>query len=72
MGKIVVAIDTSGSVDNDCLADFWTEIREIVIDAKPEETIVIQCDADISSIQSFDSDSIPETLEARGRGGTAL
>ena len=45
MGTLAVIIDTSGSVDSDALAAFWSEVREVTAEIEPERTVVLQVDA---------------------------
>ena len=42
---IAVIIDTSASLPDRTLADFWTEVREIAAELQPETVIVLQVDA---------------------------
>ena len=66
--KIVVAIDTSGSVDNKMIAQIFNEIFAILAKRKHEIT-VIECDAKVQRVyQAKTSDDIQEKL--LGRGGT--
>jgi predicted metal-dependent peptidase len=63
--SILVAIDTSGSVSNKELQDFFSEI-DYVYKAGARVTI-IQCDTRINKIEEYDGKNIPEI---KGRGGT--
>ena len=45
MGTLAVIIDTSGSVDTDVLAAFWSEVREVAAEIEPERVVVLQVDA---------------------------
>jgi predicted metal-dependent peptidase len=66
--KIVVAIDTSGSIDDVLFSKFWSEI--VALNKTGTEIMVIQCDADIHSIELFKkSTGIPQIL---GGGGTSF
>jgi predicted metal-dependent peptidase len=69
LGRIVVAVDTSGSIGPQELEEFAGEITAIVGEAKPEATHVVYCDAAVQSVQEF-SPSDPIQLEPRGGGGT--
>ena len=69
-GKVVFAIDTSGSMSSPMLRQVWGEIREAVKQVKPENVIVIQCDSMIKSVKEYDVWEMPEELHALGRGGT--
>lgn len=68
--KIVVAIDTSGSVDDAQISAIFAEIFAILAKRKYEITI-IECDAKVQRVYRV---SKPESiaLSVRGRGGTAF
>ena len=68
--KIVVAIDTSGSVSNEMLAEIFNEIFAIVAKRKHEIT-VIECDAEVQRVYKAKRRSDIKT-KATGRGGTAF
>lgn len=72
MGPVVVAIDTSGSVDDDHVNRACAEIFEIARDVGPERIHVIQCDTRVTDWIDFDPLEAPETIEIKGRGGTAF
>lgn len=63
--SILVAVDTSGSVSQNELLEFFSEI-DYVYKAGARVTI-IQCDTRINSIEEYDGKNIPEI---KGRGGT--
>ena len=72
---IVVAIDTSGSMDTKLLGKILTEIdaaRQIA-DCK---LTIMQCDASIKKVQTLEawelSNTTFERMKMRGRGGTSL
>lgn len=62
---ILVAIDTSGSVSNDELIEFFNEIRHI--HKTGTEITVLQCDTQINSIEKYDP---KKDINIQGRGGT--
>ena len=62
---ILVAIDTSGSVSNDELVEFFNEIRHI--HKTGTEITVLQCDTQINSIEKYDP---KKDVRVQGRGGT--
>lgn len=66
MGRIVVAVDVSGSVDDVQLAQFAAELNAIVRELQPESTDVLYCD---SRIRGRDSFPAGETIELRACGG---
>ncbi|MDR2233872.1 MAG: VWA-like domain-containing protein [Tannerella sp.] len=67
IGKTVVAIDTSGSIDDDMLSDFYTEMKEISESVKLPVT-VIYCDCDIRSVSELEDKPVYPV----GRGGTDI
>ncbi len=71
MGEIVVAIDTSGSIDNETLRIFGSELQGIVEDTRPAKIHVVYCDSAINKSVEFAPDDMFK-LEAVGGGGTAF
>jgi predicted metal-dependent peptidase len=63
--KILVAVDTSGSVSTDELIEFLNEINHI--QRTGTEVIIVQCDTAISYIGKFNP---KENFNIHGRGGT--
>jgi len=70
MEEIVIAIDTSGSISNDEIKDFLSEIRYIFDTIKPKSTTILSCDYYIHEIHKLESDSKIEDLKISGGGGT--
>jgi predicted metal-dependent peptidase len=71
IGHIVVATDTSGSVSNEEIQQFFSEITSIVEDCLPEKVTVIQCDTRIVDVTEYTVEDMPiEDPTAKGRGGT--
>ncbi|MCH9813502.1 MAG: hypothetical protein K0U47_06105 [Epsilonproteobacteria bacterium] len=67
--KIVVAIDTSGSIDIDLLATFFAHFQSIMESFKSYEIDLIECDAKIQAHRTFyPGDMI--AYNAIGGGGT--
>lgn len=71
-GHIVVAVDTSGSVNNQMLCDFLGEINAISEDMGPDSITVIGCDAKIQSVVEYQQGETIEELDSTGRGGTRV
>jgi len=69
LGEIVVAIDTSGSIDEVLLAQFEAEIRTIVDETNPSRVHVMYCDAEVHRTDEFESDDLIE-FDPVGGGGT--
>ena len=70
MGTLAVIIDTSGSVDSDALAAFWSEVREVAFEIEPERIVVLQVDAAVQDEQDYALGELPERLVVKGRWGT--
>ncbi len=68
-GRIVVAVDTSGSIDQVLLAQFATELQAIVAEVEPSSVDVIYCDTHVHRVETFDRGDLV-TLNAVGGGGT--
>lgn len=68
--KIVVAIDTSASVDNKMIAQIFNEIFAILAKRKHEIT-VIECDAKVQRVYRAKNASEIKT-KVTGRGGTSF
>jgi len=68
-GKIVIGVDTSGSIGEEELRQFAGEISAVSEQAQPELIHVVYCDAAVSSTQEF-GPSEPIVLEPKGGGGT--
>lgn len=67
---IAFAVDTSGSMSNQELAEVWAEIKECAAAMEPEFVRIIQCDATVVDDQTYEPEDLPHHLNARGRGGT--
>lgn len=70
LGRVGVGVDTSGSV-YDRAAEFLDEVRSICEECKPSEIIVVQCDAEITAVNTYESGE-PMTAKISGGGGTDL
>jgi predicted metal-dependent peptidase len=65
--KVAVAIDTSGSVSDDDIAVFFTEIHAMY--KSGAEILVIECDAEVGETYKYNG-RLP--TEVSGRGGTVF
>ncbi len=74
MGPLVVAIDTSGSVDDEMVKQFLGEVFEISTEINPERMHIVQCDLRVTSHLQFDAGDTPDPSEIaiKGRGGTSF
>lgn len=71
IGKLVVAVDTSGSMGEEEMNQCAAEIRSIVEDCHPECVEVIYCDSKVAHVETFQP-SDPIHLHPKGGGGTAF
>lgn len=69
VGKIVIAVDTSGSIGRLELEQFAAEISAIAEEVQPDVIHVVYCDAAVQSVQQFGALE-PVLLEPKGGGGT--
>lgn len=69
LGRIVVAIDTSGSIDGALLDSFLSEVEGIMHECRPQTLTLIDCDTTVNSIRDYEpTDSLPRDFN--GGGGT--
>ncbi len=71
-GPLVVAIDTSGSINAKVLEQFAGELTAIIEDTRPEKVYVVYCDTRINGVAEFTADDLPLELHPRGGGGTSF
>jgi predicted metal-dependent peptidase len=71
IGPMVVAIDTSGSIDNTLLSIFGAEFESAVKEMQPRRVHAMYCDARIQGIDTFEQGE-PVELNPRGGGGTSF
>ena len=69
MGAMVVAVDTSGSIDDVTIGQFEREIDSISQEMRPEKIVVVYCDSAVCGIEEFLADDLV-TLSPKGGGGT--
>lgn len=70
-GPIVVAVDTSGSIDTVLLSQFAGEIRAICDEVQPASVEVVYCDAAVNRVDHFERGDYVD-LQACGGGGTSF
>jgi len=72
MGELVVAIDTSGSIDNEQIAEFASELASICEVCSPEKVRVLWWDTKVHGEQVFNGNyqDIAKMLKPLGGGGT--
>lgn len=69
MPPLVVAIDTSGSIDRLVLSQFAREINAIVEEVQPQAVHVLYCDTRVQAAVMFEQGE-PITINPKGGGGT--
>jgi predicted metal-dependent peptidase len=75
VGEVVVAIDTSGSISNDVLSEFASELASICEVCTPDVVRVLWWDTKVHGEQVFtdeDGTSIVSMLKPQGFGGTRV
>jgi predicted metal-dependent peptidase len=70
VGEIAVAIDTSGSINEDELNIFCSELNHLLDETQPSKVTVLYCDASIQAVEEYTADDLPISLKIRGGGGT--
>ena len=71
-GPVIAGLDTSGSVSNDELQAFMSELGAILEECSPESLTICEIDADIQNIRTFYPGDSLENYEIQGRGGTDM
>lgn len=69
LGQITVAIDTSGSITQDELVEFASELNGIMSEYQGVRLTVIYCDAEVAHVDEYEGD-MPVNLTMHGGGGT--
>lgn len=69
LGAIVCAMDTSGSISEDMLAQPIAEVSAICRDLKPEKVYQLWVDAEVANVQIIEP-GMPLSPEPKGGGGT--
>lgn len=68
--KVIIAVDTSGSIGRNELDAFFVEIEKIVKDTG--QLVVIQCDTEIVDVKQNYKKSDYKKIDIKGRGGTRV
>jgi predicted metal-dependent peptidase len=73
VGRIVVAVDTSGSIGMVELTDFLSEVKGIAEEVSPEKIDLIYWDSEVAAHEEYDDggSNIVSTTKPKGGGGTA-
>ena len=69
-GKIVVVVDTSGSIGGPEINQFAGELSGMLETFLGLETIVLYCDTQVAHVETFTHDDLPLQLHPKGGGGT--
>ena len=75
IGRIVVGIDTSGSIGMDLITEFATELAYICETCEPEEVVVLWWDTQVHGKQVIDAgkySALRDILKPMGGGGTRV
>jgi len=71
LGEILIAVDCSGSIDQETIDQFATEINTIKEDGKPKRIHVVYFDSEVSHYESYASEDDLD-IKPHGGGGTAF
>lgn len=74
VGHMVIAVDTSGSVGQEELSGFLTEVKGIAEEVKPSQVDLIYWDSRVASHEEYaenDVSNIINSTKPRGGGGTS-
>jgi predicted metal-dependent peptidase len=72
MGPLVIAVDTSGSLDDDDIAMFNGHINRILDTCSPEIVHVVYCNTHVQGVDEYTPDDFPVYIQAKGGGGTSF
>lgn len=68
---LAVCVDTSGSIDESILSEFFAEIRGIVTSYENVTARLIECDTEVTGVYEINDRNINE-IKFKGGGGTAF
>jgi len=74
VGHLVVAVDTSGSVGQEELSVFLTEVRGIAEEVKPSQVDLIYWDSNVAAHEEYTESMVGDIINStkpRGGGGTS-
>ena len=72
-GRIVVAVDTSGSIFGEILTRFLSEVASIMENVNPEQVDLIYWDSEVAGHEVYglnDADKMRTSTKPKGGGGT--
>ena len=70
LGPVVVAVDSSASIDPPTVAQFSAETSAILETCRPSRIDVVYCDSTIGGVETFSTNDLPLKLQVVGGGGT--
>jgi predicted metal-dependent peptidase len=73
VGRLVVAVDTSGSIGNAALSEFFSEVMSICKDVSPDCVDLLYWDTRVAGHETYVQgtyDALLETTKPKGGGGT--
>jgi predicted metal-dependent peptidase len=71
LGEIAIAVDCSGSIDADTIAQFAAEIGAVKEDGNPSTIHVLYFDSEVSHYETYGRDD-DLNIKPHGGGGTAF
>lgn len=74
VGRLVIGIDTSGSIGGEDLAKFLSEVKSIADDVNPEKIDLVYWDTRIAGHEEYEQGNMSNLVQStkpRGGGGTA-
>lgn len=73
MGRVIIGVDTSGSIDMDELRKYFGHLNALFEQCHPTSVTVVYCDSEVQKVEDFSPDEFPITArEIYGGGGTDL
>jgi hypothetical protein len=70
MSSVVVAIDTSGSIDREMIEQFLGEVQSILDSYSPQNLVILYCDTKVYEPDILEPGDQPDFSKIRGGGGT--
>jgi len=74
VGHLVIAVDTSGSVGQEELSEFLTEVRGIAEEVKPSQVDLIYWDSEVAAHEEYTENMVSDIINStkpKGGGGTS-
>ena len=74
VGHLVIAVDTSGSVGQEELSEFLTEVRGIAEEVKPSQVDLIYWDSEVAAHEEYSEHMVSDIINStkpKGGGGTS-